>query len=70
LIVRLCVGFEVLAAVQLDRNSTSRAVEVDNIRSDRILPTELEAEELARPQEPPEYFLSFRGSLTKQGDDA
>jgi hypothetical protein len=65
----LCVGFEVLAAVQLDRNSTRRAVEVDNIRSDRILPTELEAEELARARAA-RVFSQLPWIADEAGDDA
>jgi hypothetical protein len=54
-------GGEVLSSVELDRQLAGGAVEVEDVRSHGVLPSELEVRELARSQQGPERSFGVRG---------
>ena len=52
------------ASVELDNQAPLRAVEIDNVRTQRLLPAEFEALELNAPQQAPRGLFGFGRSMT------
>jgi len=61
---------KVAVAVQLDHQGSFGTVEIDNVRSDAVLPTKLETEKLFCTQFGPEKFLRTRHVGTEPASEA